>query len=85
MTEILLYEIVEGVCLLLGFTLIAYNWGQLNLNLNTGQMRYRLENPDKSKLITFLCIGLAWLCKLASRMIWDYVNVSYVAYVDNKS
>jgi hypothetical protein len=71
------------VCLLLGFTFLAFKWG--NLHLTMDQKRYRQGTPDKAKLAAFLLLGLAWTCKLSGRMIWDYVNLAFVAYIEEKS
>ena len=77
MGEVLAFEISEGVCLLLGFTLLAYHWGEAS--------RHRHRQPDPSKFAAFLCLGLAWLFVLCSRLAWDIINTAFVAYIEQRS
>lgn len=44
-----------------------------------------LHKSDRSKFFTFLCIGLAWTCKLGSRTLWDLINVAFVSYIEGRS
>ena len=77
MAELLAYSIIEGFCILFGFTLLAYHWGKSSkICINQS------NSTDYSKFITFSCIGIGWLCKLCNRMLWDYINLAYVSYLD---
>ena len=80
MEEILAFAAIEQCMILLGFTFLALQWGQLVKQ----QHLIRRLHHDRSKYITFLCLGMMWLSIFLTRSLWDYINFSYVAYVDGK-
>ena len=80
MEEILSYAVAEIFLVLLGFTFLALHWGSL---IKQQHVENRLHE-DRSKYITFLCLGLMWLSIFLTRSLWDYINYSYVAYVEGR-
>lgn len=82
MVEMISYQVTEGVALLFGFTLLAYLWGQTS---KYQHVTLKHNEKDLTKFFIFFCIGLAWLSKFVSRLTWDYINISFVAYIDARS
>ncbi|TNV77129.1 hypothetical protein FGO68_gene17481 [Halteria grandinella] len=75
-TELLIYQIIQAVELLLGWTLLAFFWGRA-----TKYVMHR-KNMDNSKFFTFLLIGVALLANTFYRFQWDYINYAYLSYMN---